>query len=94
MTKQPEGERRVWAIVLGTLIAIVFAIYVGGYFWASEFDIRHGLWSDAYHRHFHFCGLRLAYRPLAWIESSIRGERVQITSDRASPGDYGDTFVP
>jgi hypothetical protein len=69
--------------------------YVGGYFWlTTDFQVRCGLYVEVYERHFHWRGTQLAYRPVAWIESKLRGEQLIISSDGKAPSDFYDELKP
>ena len=96
MTDRHDASRWRWGLLKPIAVALLVASgYVGGYFWlTTDFQIRCGLYVDIYERHFHWHRTQLAYRPIAWMESKIRGEQLIISSDGKAPSDFYDDFRP
>jgi hypothetical protein len=81
MSENPQSKRRGWALPLVPLI-VLGALYVAGYFALGKYlsqtayNVGGHSFKVGHVRSFRFPMIQLAYYPMGWLESRIRGENV------------------
>jgi len=76
MTDSPNSRRSPGCLVATSIVLILLAVYVGGYFWLGEYDVQRSGSVTYHNRSFSNSDFVTTYLPLGWIECRVRNEPI------------------